>query len=143
MTPQTGDAMHLKLLLPTEVLVDEPVAKLIAEAPDGYFCLLPRHRDFVAPLVPGVLAYYPGLDGESGGEQFVAIDEGILVKCARAVMVSAYSGVRGGDLERLEELVEASFLQLDEHERKARTALSRLEAGTLRKFKALQDAIHG
>jgi F-type H+-transporting ATPase subunit epsilon len=34
-------------------------------------------------------------------------------------------------------------LQLNEHERKARTALSRLEAGTLRKFKALQDIIHG
>lgn len=138
MTPAAGIAMHLKLLLPTEVLVDEPVVKLVAEAPDGYFCLLPRHRDFVAPLVPGVLAYYP----ESDGERFAAIDEGILVKCGRAVMVSTYSGVRGEDLERLEELVAASFLQLDEHERKARTALSRLEAGTLRKFKALQDAIH-
>jgi F-type H+-transporting ATPase subunit epsilon len=133
------NTMHLKVLLSTEVLVDEPVVKLIAEAPDGYFCLLPRHRDFVAPLVPGVLAYFL----EPMGERFVAVDEGILVKYARTVMVSAYGGVCGDSLERLQELVTTAFVQLDEHERKARTALSRLEAGTLRKFKELQDVMHG
>jgi len=139
MTPAPSGTMRLRLLLPTEVLVDEPVAKLIAEAPDGYFCLLPRHRDFVAPLVPGVLAFYD----ESGEEYFAAIDDGVLVKCEREVMISAFNGVRGTELERLEELVETTYVELSEHERKARTALSRLEAGTLRKFKELQDTIHG
>jgi len=132
-------AMDLKLLLPTEVLIDQPTAKLIAEARNGYFCLLPRHRDFVAALVPGVLAYYD----ESGAERFAAVDEGVLVKCGRDVMVSAYNGVLGTDLERLQALVDETYLELDEHERRARTALSRLEAGTLRKFKELQDTIHG
>lgn len=132
-------SMNLRLLLPTEVLVDRPAAKLIAEARDGYFCLLPRHRDFVTALVPGVLAYYDA----SGAEHFVAVDEGVLVKCGRDVMVSAYNGVLGTDLERLQALLDETYLQLDEHERKARTALSRLEAGTLRKFKELQDTIHG
>lgn len=131
--------MQFKLLLPTEILVDEPIVKLIAEAYDGYFCLLPRHRDFVAALAPGVLAFHDN----SGTEYFAAIDEGVLVKCERSVMVSAYNGVRGDDLDRLQELVDDTYLQLNEHERKARTALSRLEAGTLRKFKALQDVIHG
>jgi F-type H+-transporting ATPase subunit epsilon len=131
--------MQLKLLLPTEVLVEEAVSKLIAEAPDGYFCLLPRHRDFAAALVPGVVSFFD----EAGTECFAAIDEGALVKCGRNVMISAYNGVRGADLATLEELVENTYLQLDEHERKARTALSRLEAGTLRKFKQLQDTIHG
>ena len=28
--------------------------KLVAEAPNGAFCLLPRHVDFVAALVPGL-----------------------------------------------------------------------------------------
>lgn len=132
-------AMQLKLLLPTEVLVDEPVVKVLAEAPDGCFCLLPRHRDYVAPLVPGVLTYCP----EPGRERFIAIDEGILVKCADMVMVSVYGGVRGDELEHLQDLVAANYVRLDEHERKARTALSRLEAGTLRKFKELQDVTHG
>lgn len=139
MTAASPGLMHLKLLLPTEVLIDEPITKLIAEGRNGYFCLLPRHRDFVAPLAPGVLTYHDG----SGAEYFAAIDEGILVKYERNVMVSAYDGVCGDDLNHLQDLVDNTYLQLDEYERKARTALSRLEAGTLRKFKELQDIIHG
>jgi F-type H+-transporting ATPase subunit epsilon len=51
--------------------------------------------------------------------------------------------VRGTDLVELEGLVAERFLELDEHERKARTALARLEAGTLRGFLALQETFHG
>jgi len=139
MTTAEPGRMRLKLLLPTEVLLDQPVAKLIAEGRNGFFCLLPRHRDFVAALAPGVLAYYE----ESGAEHFAAIDEGVLVKYERDVMVSAYDGVLGDDLEDLQALVDDTYLHLGEQERRARTALSRLEAGTLRKFKKLQDTIHG
>lgn len=131
-------SMHLRLLLPTQVLIDETVAKVIAEAADGYFCLLPRHRDFVAPLVPGVLTYQK----PSGEECFVAVNEGALVKCATRVMISAYDAVLGTDLEQLQALVDERFLQLDEHERKARAALARLEAGTLKNLKRLQELLH-
>lgn len=130
-----GRPMHLQLLLPTEVLVDAPVTKIIAEAYDGVFCLLPRHIDFVAALVPGVLCFFP----EDATEYFAAIDEGVLVKCGRGVFVSAFDGVLGKDLEGLQTLVEERFLTLDEHERKARTALSRLEAGALRGFRNMQE----
>jgi len=37
--------MKLKVLLPTEVLLEEEVLKILAEAPHGYFCLLSRHID--------------------------------------------------------------------------------------------------
>ncbi len=49
--------MRLRVLLPTEVLLDVEVTKVIAEAENGFFCLLPRHVDFVAALVPGILYY--------------------------------------------------------------------------------------
>jgi F-type H+-transporting ATPase subunit epsilon len=49
--------MRLRVLLPTDVLVDREAAKVIAEAANGSFCLLPRHVDFVAALVPGILRY--------------------------------------------------------------------------------------
>jgi F-type H+-transporting ATPase subunit epsilon len=127
--------MHLKVALPTETLVDEEVIKVVAEAEDGMFCMLPRHIDFVAALVPGVLYYFP----VDGAEAFAALDDGILVKCGSEVLVSALKGVRGKDLAQLQSLVETSFLQLDESERKARTALARLEAGTLRGFRELQE----
>lgn len=135
-SPQT---MHLRVLLPTEVLVDEAVTKVIAEADNGDFCLLPRHIDFVASLAPGVLSYY----SSEGEESFAAVDQGVLVKCGRDVSVSTLNGARGADLNQLQALVEERFLQLDEQERKARTALGRLEAGTLRGFRELQETLRG
>lgn len=132
-------AMHLRIFTPNEILLDETVIKIIAEADDGAFCLLPRHIDFVTALVPCVLYYYP----DSDKEMFVAVDEGILIKRAQDVYVSTFSATRSADLEQLETHIREQFLELDEHERKARTALARLEAGTLRGFKELQDIIHG
>ncbi|MDT8321747.1 MAG: F0F1 ATP synthase subunit epsilon [Xanthomonadales bacterium] len=134
-----GGSMNLQLLLPTEVLVDDKVIKVIAEAEDGEFCLLPRHIDFVAALVPGVLSFWT----EGGQERYAAIDEGVLVKCGREVSVSTLNAVCGDDLVHLQDLVEDYFLDLSEHERKARTALARLEAGTLRAFRELQEYGHG
>ncbi|MCP5244615.1 MAG: F0F1 ATP synthase subunit epsilon [Burkholderiales bacterium] len=127
--------MQLQVLLPTEILVDEKVIKVIAEAENGSFCLLPRHIDFVAALKPGILSFYSP-DGEEG---FVAVDEGVLVKCGCDVFVSTLNGVRGTNLDQLQALIDERFLELDEHERKARTALARLEAGTLRGFKELRE----
>lgn len=127
--------IHLRILLPTEILVDTTVTKVIAEAENGFFCLLPRHIDFVAALVPGVLFYYTA----DGKENYVAIDQGILVKSAADVSVSVFNAVQGADLEHLHELVHQKYIKLDEHERLARTALARLEAGTIRRFIAWQE----
>lgn len=137
--PSMRRAMWLQVLLPTEVLVDEETTKVIAEAENGAFCLLPRHIDFVAALVPGLLCF---CDRE-GKESYAAIDEGILIKCGRDVSVSTLNGVRGSNLAELSALVGERFLALDEHERKARTALARLEAGTLRGFLELQERFRG
>ncbi|MEQ8763951.1 MAG: F0F1 ATP synthase subunit epsilon [Planctomycetota bacterium] len=130
--------LHLKILLPTEILVEQPVRQILAEGDSGWFCLLPRHIDFVASLVPSVLVFHD----EDDAERFVAVDEGVLVKCAGEVLVSTLRGAVGSDLERLRDIVEATYLDLDEHERKARTALSRLEAATLRGFRELQELGH-
>ncbi|RTR07234.1 F0F1 ATP synthase subunit epsilon [Halomonas nitroreducens] len=127
--------MQLRLLVPSEVLVDEPVTKVVAVAEDGAFCLLPRHIDFVAALVPGVFLFH---DREAQ-ERLFAVDRGLLVKCGQEVLVSTPNAVGGDDLGQLEALVEERFLALDEQERKSRTTLARLEAGTLRRFRNLQE----
>lgn len=131
--------MHLRVVLPTEVLVDDgDVTSIVAEAENGAFCLLPRHIDFVAALVPGVLCFTDA----DGREHFAAVDEATLVKCGDDVCVSTFNGVRGERLEELQELVEERFLDLDEHQRRARSALARLEAGALRGFRELQERLH-
>jgi F-type H+-transporting ATPase subunit epsilon len=129
--------MKLKVLLPAEVLVEEDVAKVTAEAHNGSFCLLPKHVDFVAALVPGILSF----ETAGGREAFVAVDEGILVKCGEEVMVSTRNAIRGPDLGQLRRTVEERFKVLDDRERTARSAMVKIEAGFVRRFLEIQG--HG
>ncbi len=126
--------MNLKVLLPSEILLDRQVLKLTAEAPNGFFCLLPRHIDFVATIVPGILSF---LDSESV-EHFVAVDEGTLVKCGPQVLVSTRHAVMSEDLGQLQQVVERQFESIDERERLARSAAARLESGMVRRFMDLE-----
>lgn len=139
MPPEAPDAlpdcMHLEVLLPTRVLVDEPITRLVAEAENGSFGLLPRHVDFVAALRPGILIY----SDAAGTEHFLGIDEGILVKRAGEVMVSALSAVPGRDLQSLRATVRQRYVELDEGQKQARGVLARLEVGVVRRFLELQE----
>lgn len=127
--------MRLKVLLPTEVLVDQEVGKVVAEAQNGSFGMLPRHIDFVAALTPSILLY----ETEDGDELYLGIDEAILVKCGDDVVVSTRRAVPGDDLHTLRETVRERYLELDEREKLARSALARLEAGVVRRFIELQE----
>jgi F-type H+-transporting ATPase subunit epsilon len=129
--------MNLRVLLPTEVLIEEEVAKVIAEAPNGFFCLLPKHVDFIAALVPGILSF----ETTGGREEFLAVDEGILIKCGQEVFVSTRNAMRGPDLGELKRTVVEKFEALDEREKTARSAMARIEAGFVRRFLEIQG--HG
>lgn len=131
-------SLRLRVLLPTRILVDRPAQQLTAEAIDGAWCLKPRHMDFVTALQPGILSY---LDTESN-EHFIALDEGLLVKCAETVSISTQHAVEGNSLSALRHIVNQQFLELDEHQRLARTALARLEAGAIRRFIELERPRH-
>lgn len=122
--------MKLKILLPTHILLEETISKVIADAANGSFCIKPRHIDFVSALVPGLLIFV----NDKAEEVFVALDEGILVKCGEEILISTRHAVVGKNLLTLKTMVDSDFRQLDEHERLARTALSRLEAGMVRHF---------
>jgi len=122
--------VKLRVLIPGGVLVDQEAAKVTAEAENGSFCLLPRHVDFVAALVPGLLSF----ENEAGDEEFLAIDEGTLVKCGSEVMVSARNAVRGATLGQLRQAVAQRFRVLDEREQQARAALIKLEADLVVRF---------
>ena len=126
--------MRLKVALPTEILVDTEVSKVIAEAENGSFCLLPRHVGFATALVPGMLSYVL----PDGTEIFVAVDKGILVKCGADVVVSTRNAVVGADLGALQRTIEDHFKILDDRERKARAAAARLEASLVRQFMELE-----
>ncbi|OUS19644.1 ATPase [Rhodobacterales bacterium 59_46_T64] len=126
--------MSVALQLPTRILFEGRADRLTAVAPTGAFGILPNHVDFVTALVPSVMA----LHLPDGTEAIFGIDEGLLVKKGRNVSVAVLRGVYGDDLDSLQQRVETSFMQMDEEERQARSALSRLEADMVRRFAELQ-----
>ena len=126
--------MNCKILLPSEVFFNKEVAKIVAEAGNGSFCLLPQHIDFVAALVPGLLRIVE-MDNK---EAFYAVDEGILVKRGSDVMVSTRNVIRIPDLGQLKQVVDEQFKAMDDKEKAARTAAARLEADLVRRFMELR-----
>jgi F-type H+-transporting ATPase subunit epsilon len=121
--------IHLKILKPEEVLVDQYVEKVIAEGLNGSFCLKPRHVDFVSALKPGILLF------ESDGEEvFVATDEGILVKCGDEVKVSVLNGLVSTQLKDLDNIVRKEFYKSEELNKATDFAMKSMEAELLLHF---------
>ncbi|HBP88981.1 MAG TPA: F0F1 ATP synthase subunit epsilon [Nitrospirales bacterium] len=123
--------MTLKILLPFRVFtVQKSVARLVAETREGSFGLLPQRLDCVAALEPGILTYETATEEE----QYIAIDEGVLVKSGPDVMVSVRNAIAGTDLRQLRETVEREFLTLDEQEQSLRSVMVKLESSFMRRL---------
>ena len=126
--------MLLKILLPAEVMLTQEVKKIVAEAENGSFCLMPNHIDFVATLAPGIFTYVPA----QGGQELLAMDVGTLVKKGSNVLVSTRNAMRAPDLGKLKQVVVEKYDILDEREKMVRSASARLEASLIRRFVELK-----
>lgn len=126
--------LQLSVHVPERVLLETVADKVVAEGQEGSFALLPRHVDFVAPLVPGILNYWA--DGE---ERFVGHGEGILVKQGEAVGVSVRHAVLATDLGQLEVALRDQLRTRGERERQVWRATRRLEADMVRRLVELRQ----
>ena len=126
--------MSVALRLPTGALFEGRATRMTAVAQDGAFGILPNHIDFVTALVPSVMT----LQMADGSEAIFGIDEGLLVKKGHRVVAAVMRGVRGDDLGTLHDVVRTKFVEMDEDERQARSAFSRLEADVVRRFAELR-----
>jgi F-type H+-transporting ATPase subunit epsilon len=125
--------MNLRVLLPFQVFVERTgVLRIVAEAREGSFGLLPHRLDCVAALAPGILVYETNADGEV----YVAVDEGVLVKTGSDVLVSVRNAIAGANLGDLRETVQRQFLDLDVQERNVRSVLAKMEGDLMRRMAA-------
>jgi len=85
--------------------------------------------------VPGILSFFT----PKGQEEFVAVDEGILIKVGGEVLVSTRNAVPSAELGKLRQTVAQEFRVKGERERKALAAGARLEANIVRKFMKLGE----
>ena len=60
---------------------------------------------------------------------YVALDEGVLVKTGADVRISVRRAVGGSNLEELKDTVQRSFAVTDQRQQDVRIALSKMEAG--------------
>ena len=128
-------SMRLRVLLPFAVFLErEAVARVVAESRSGAFGILPRRRDCVAALEPGILTF----ETREEGEVYVAVDEGVLVKTGDDVRVSVRDALSGKDLAHLREAVEEKFMALTEQEREVRSVMTKLESGLIRRLAEFQ-----
>jgi F-type H+-transporting ATPase subunit epsilon len=128
--------MIVTLRIPGRLLHHGPAAALSARAQYGAFGMLPHHADVAIALAPSVLT----LTEDDGAERVFGIDEGLLVKRGDQVSVAVRRAVEGQDLRDLHATVRARFVEVGEDERRARAALSRLEADMVRGFGDLKEA---
>src|SRR5690625_4892030 len=128
-------SMHLKILLPYEIFADvKGVKKIVVETTAGSHGILPRRLDCAAALQAGILLYET-----DEGEKYVAINEGILIKTGKEVLVSVRNAIGDAPLGELKKMVREEMLALDELEVDARTVMAKLETGFLQSFQKLRN----
>ena len=126
--------MQVRIGLPGKSLFEGAATQLSGVAANGGFGILPNHIDFVTALVPSVLL----VTQPDGSERIFGIDEGVLVKKGHDVEIAVQRGVEAGDLASLDAAVTDFWDQVEDEERVARAALSRLEADMVRRFAGLR-----
>jgi F-type H+-transporting ATPase subunit epsilon len=128
--------MNLKILLPFRVFLEiRDVSRIVFETPEGFYGLLPKRLDCVAAVVPGIFTYETPT-----GVNYLAIDEGVLVKAGPEVLVSVRNAIPGENLGKLRESVEKEYMGLDEKEKIARSTMAKLESGFIRILEKFRKA---
>lgn len=133
--------MSLRILLPFKIFAEaKNVSRIVIETSEGSYGFLPQRLDCVAALVPGILMY------ETDSKvNYIAVDEGLVVKAGTKVLVSVRNAIGGADLGKLHESVEKDFKSLDESEKNIRSVSAKLESNfiyTLQKFHKEYHGIH-
>ena len=117
--------MNLKVLLPFRVFADiQNVSKIVAETNEGSYGFLPQRLDCVTALVPGIFIY----ETETNETHYLAVDEGILVKAGKQVLVSVSNAIEGTNLSKLHETINNEYLKISESEIEIRSSMAKMES---------------
>jgi|GEM_PF-288346 len=137
--------MELKVIVPGGTVLRARVSSISAPGTHGSFGVLPRHIDWVAVLVQGILAYVPEAADDRAStpaeelERYVALDGGVLVKRGERVVVATQNAVTADRLEDVENAVAEMLHTETERERDARAVLFRIETDVVQRMLELEE----
>ena len=114
--------MKLRVMTPTEVVLDEEVIHVTAEDPSGSLGIRPGHTGLVTALVPGLVT----ARSAGGTEQYVAVDGGVLLVSDDGVDIVSRQAVAGSDMRHLEDTVIAGFERDAEDDRTNHAAFEKM-----------------
>lgn len=130
-----SNLMQLKVLLPFKIFSQkDDVKSIVANTDQGFLGLLPNRLDCVAVLKPGILSW----QSESEGEVVIAVDDGILVKAGKEVLISVRNAVSGTDLNTLHAAITQQFMKESDQEKAMHITLAKLESGFIHRFAELE-----
>ena len=122
--------MIVKLITPNSIMLHRDFVKVIADGTHGNFCILPRHADYLAPLVPGILV----LTDQDDNVRLFATGDGLLVKCGNNVLITVRQAIASDNLVQLQATVRSRFQSMDAKKMAGIAAMASLEANLVRRL---------
>lgn len=127
--------MNLSVSTPFSIVVSSSPDRIHVPSTRGDWCLLPRHADCVLTLKPGIMTYT-----SEGKTLAAALNGGLCIKAGSDVMIATNRAVASPKLEDLSYAVEEEFRAEETEERRAQTAMTKVEIGLIRRLLELEQA---
>ena len=129
--------MKLRVLTPTEVVLDEDVVHVSVEDPTGSLGFRPGHAPLVTPLVRGILTARDA----AGRERYVALDGGVALVGGDTVQVVSRQAVESDDLDHLEREVVSEFARQAEEDQVNFVAFEKMRLAFMRRLLELEKGV--
>ena len=128
--------MILRILTPTEVVLEEEVAHVTVEDPTGSLGFRPGHAPLVTPLVPGILT----ARDTQGRERYLALNGGVALVNRDSVEVVSRQAIESDDLTHLEENVLSQFEREQDDDRTSFVAFEKMRLSFMRRLLEYEKA---
>lgn len=119
----TFSLIDLKIYSPTEMFFDENIKKLTFQGKEGVLTILPNHIDYVSSFSTNVV----NVVDKNDKEIFIALSNGVLVKYADKLRLTAYKVIIGNDLKELRDKIKEVSKNEGELEKEINKNLKQLE----------------
>ncbi len=128
--------MKLRVLTPTEVILEEEVTHVTAEDVTGSLGIRPGHAALVTPLAVGIVI----ARAAAGGERYVAVNGGVMIVTGEEVEIVSRHAVASSDLAHLEGTVLEAFDKEEHDDRTNKVAFEKMRLNLMRRVLDVETA---
>ena len=120
--------MKVRVLTPTEVVLDREAVHVTVEDLTGSVGVRPGHAPLVTPLVQGIL-----MARDAGGaEHYVAVNRGVMIVNQDLVQVASREAVAGDNLARLSGTALSAFRKQADEDKTNHVAFEKMRISFMR-----------